>query len=96
MLILVLINVQYILNVVFSFEKGSNDQNHSSSDSHHPITPPPSKISHLPNLSGYLENPGKLARKLRAYFICEHLNGISIISTGMNDDYNNRIRPESG
>ena len=31
-----------------------------------------------------------------AYLICEHLNGISCVSTGMNDDYNNRIRPESG
>ena len=41
MLILVLIDVQYIQNVVFSFEKASNGQNHSSSDSHHPITPPP-------------------------------------------------------
>ena len=29
-----------------------------------------------------------------AYLICEHLNGISSVSTGMNDDYNNRIRPE--
>ena len=32
----------------------------------------------------------------KAYFICEDLNGISSISTGMNDDYNNRILPESG
>ena len=44
MLILVLIDVQYIQNVVSSFEKGSNGQNHSSSDSHHPITNTPSKI----------------------------------------------------
>ena len=44
MLISVLINVQYIYNVVFSFKKGSNVQNHSSSYSHHPITHTPSKI----------------------------------------------------
>ena len=29
MLILILINVQYLQNAVFSFEKGLNDQNHS-------------------------------------------------------------------
>ena len=44
MLTLVLIDVQYIQNVVFSFKKGSNGQNHSSSDSHHLITDTPSKI----------------------------------------------------
>ena len=37
MLILILINVQCLENVVFSFEKGSNSQKHSSSDSHNPI-----------------------------------------------------------
>ena len=37
MLILILIDVQYLQNVVFSFEKGSNGQNHSSSGSHHHI-----------------------------------------------------------
>ena len=35
MLILILIDVQYLQNLVFSFEKGSNVQNHSLSDSHH-------------------------------------------------------------
>ena len=35
MLILILIDVQYSQNAVFSFEKCSNRQNHSSSDSHH-------------------------------------------------------------
>ena len=49
MLLLILIKVQYLQNAVFSFEKGLNDQNHSSSDSYHPIKkPPPSKISHPP------------------------------------------------
>ena len=37
MLILILINVQYLQNVVFSFEKGSSGQNHSLSDSHQPV-----------------------------------------------------------
>ena len=40
MLILILINVQYLQNVVFSFEKGLNGQNHSSSDFYHLIFPP--------------------------------------------------------
>ena len=48
MLVLVRIDVQYIENVVVSFEKGSNAQNHSSSDSHHPITHTSSKMSHPP------------------------------------------------
>ena len=37
MLILISINVQCLQNVLFSFEKGSNSQDHSSSDSHNPI-----------------------------------------------------------
>ena len=41
MLILVLINVQYIRNVVFSFEKGPHGRNPSASDSNHPINPSP-------------------------------------------------------
>ena len=44
MLILILIDVQYSQNAVFSFEKGSNCQNHSSSGSHHPVKNSPSKI----------------------------------------------------
>ena len=36
MLTLILINVPCLENVV-NFEKGSNSQNHSSSDSHNPI-----------------------------------------------------------
>ena len=36
-LVLMLIDVQYLQNVVFSFEKASNVQNHSSSDPHHSI-----------------------------------------------------------
>ena len=36
MLILILIDVQYSQKAVFSFEKGSNCQNHSSSGSLHP------------------------------------------------------------
>ena len=41
MLILILINVQYLQKIVFSFEKGSNGQNHSSSGSHYPIKKSP-------------------------------------------------------
>ena len=37
MLILILIYVQYLQNVIFNFEKGSNGQMHSSSGSNHPI-----------------------------------------------------------
>ena len=35
--ILILVNVQYLQNVVFSFEKGLSGQNHSLLDSHHLI-----------------------------------------------------------
>ena len=37
MLILILTNIQYLQNVNFSFKKGSNGQNHSSSESCYPI-----------------------------------------------------------
>ena len=46
MLILILIDVQYSQNAVFSFEKGSNRQNHSSSPPGKKI--PSSKISDAP------------------------------------------------
>ena len=39
MLILIIIDVQYLQKAVLSFEKGSNHQNHSSSGSHHKISP---------------------------------------------------------
>ena len=49
LLVLILIDVQYFQNVVFSLEKDSKSQNHSSSGSHHPIKKvPPSKIFHFP------------------------------------------------
>ena len=48
MLKLILIDVQYLQKAVFSFEKGSNHQNHSSSGSNHPVKdprpPPPQRI----------------------------------------------------
>ena len=47
MLIMVLIDVKYSQKAIFSFEKGSIDQNHSSSGSHHPV------------IYRYLENPAK-------------------------------------
>ena len=37
MLILILINVQFLRNFVFSFEKSWNSQNHSLSDSQNPM-----------------------------------------------------------
>ena len=42
MLIMILIDGQHLLKVVFSFEEGSNIQNNSSSGSQHPITKFPS------------------------------------------------------
>ena len=47
MLISILIDVQYSQKAAFSFEKGSNCQNHSSSGSLHPVknsTPPSVKF----------------------------------------------------
>ena len=46
MLILISVDVQCLQNVVFSFEKGSNGQNHLPSGSDHPIKipPPPEKF----------------------------------------------------
>ena len=41
MLLFILINVQCLQNVVFSFEKGLSGQNHSLSDSHHLIEKSP-------------------------------------------------------
>ena len=51
MLIFILINVQYLQKAVFSFEKGLNCQNQSSSGSLHPVKklPPPHYC--------YLKNP---------------------------------------
>ena len=50
MLILILINVQYLQNVVFSFEKGLSGQNHSLSDSYHPIEKSPKENFPFPLL----------------------------------------------
>ena len=46
MLILILIHAQYLQNNVFCFEKSLSSQNHSSSDSHHPVKNLRSKIFH--------------------------------------------------
>ena len=43
MLVLILIDVQYYQNAVFSFEKFSNQQNHSS-DSHHLVKEIPAAV----------------------------------------------------
>ena len=62
MLISILFDVQYSQKPIFSFEKGSNGQNHSSPGSHHlvkKIPPPFSKISDppllLPSLTAFWE-----------------------------------------
>ena len=49
---LVLINVLHI-KFCFYLSKGSNGQNSSSSDSHHPITPTPSKVLHPLTLKAF-------------------------------------------
>ena len=84
MLILILIDVQYSQNAAFSFEKGSNCQNHSTSGSHHLVnkSPPPShKIFDFPPVAvgeggiyhttpySYFENPDPLGGGNYAYFI---------------------------
>ena len=67
MLILVLIDVQYLQNVDFSFEEGPNGQNHSSSDTHHPIRSPP-----IPKR--YLENPARHVTKVSLYIFSSIVN----------------------
>ena len=52
MLILISINVQYLQNIVFSFEKGPNGQNQYSSDSHNHLKkiPPDNFLQMLKNV----------------------------------------------
>ena len=58
MLILILTNGQFLQNVVFSFEKGSNGQNQPSSDSYQPIKKsPPSKAPHSSSTGSILNTP---------------------------------------
>ena len=63
MLILILIDVQHLRKAVFSFEKGSDRQNHSSSGSLHLVKNLPSSTGGgrgevpPPTPYGYLENP---------------------------------------
>ena len=56
MLILILIDVQYSQKAVSSFEKGSNCQNHFSSGSLQPVTPPV-KFLIAPSLGGFPTPP---------------------------------------
>ena len=68
MLILILIDIQYLQKPAFSFEKGSNRQNHSSSGSLQKISPskisnypfPPLEEIYHPTLYRYLENSALL------------------------------------
>ena len=81
MVILILIDVQYSQNAVFSFEKGSNCQNHSSSGSHHPVKKfPYSKIADFcggisPNLPPPPHPPdlAKPCNRLCFRFLLNHL-----------------------
>ena len=58
MLILISINDEYLQNVVFSSEKGSNSQDYSSSDSHNPIKNfLCSKIFNCPHLGEFPPTP---------------------------------------
>ena len=58
MLVLILIDVQYLHNVVFSLEKDLNGQNCSSSGSRRPIKKiTPSKIFHLPPIEEDFPHP---------------------------------------
>ena len=60
MVILILINVQYLQNAVFKFEKGLNHLNPSFSGSQHPLKNfPQQNCSFLPMPPCYLENPVK-------------------------------------
>ena len=52
MLILILIDVKYLQNVVFTFEKGSNGQNNSCLSTHHPIKKSPQENYPFPPSGG--------------------------------------------
>ena len=47
MLIFILIDVDYLQNVVFNIEKGSNRQNHFSPGSHHQINYPGNPLGRI-------------------------------------------------
>ena len=69
MLILVLIDVQYLQNVVFCFEKGSNGQNHSSSDSQLTL-PSPTPLEYGQNLVKLLYSNSFVAIKISSRYDC--------------------------
>ena len=64
MLTLILIDFQYSQKAVFSFEKGSNYQNHSSSGSLQLVIKFQPLVKYLipPTLNRYLENPGDIVQ----------------------------------
>ena len=75
MLILILVDIQYLLSVVFGFKKGSDSQNHSQSDSHLPnrklsdskisYSPPPSTQRSYKTLSNVVRSPINPKKKTR-------------------------------
>ena len=70
MLILILFDVQYSQEAVFSFEEGLNCQNHFSSGSTHPVkTIPPSQISDFPHQVEYPASLTTIWKTLYIYII---------------------------
>ena len=57
MLILILDDIQCLQNVVFTFKKGSNVQNHSPSDSHQRIKNYPATKFPIPHSEGIFPYP---------------------------------------
>ena len=72
MLVLILVDVQYLQKVVFSFQKGLDGQNHSSG-SNHMIKKSPSKIPNAPHPLTLLVKPCHIAivhsQQLLAYYL---------------------------
>ena len=76
MLILILVDIQYLQSVAFGFKKGSDSQNHSRSDSHRPNRkfsdskisyppPPPSTQRYYKTLSNVVRSLIKPKKKTR-------------------------------
>ena len=80
----IVIDVQYVQKVVSSFEKSSNGQNHSSSDSDHPKKKIPPQNLSLRLLEGYPLSRNAISKTLNCPFAPKEvswgkLGNISII-----------------
>ena len=87
MLIVILIDVHYLQNALFSFEKSLNGQNQYLSGSHHPIPPPlPSKIPLCLNtilktlIKLHYRGSSRLSQAVQAE-VAEILNNINKVSS---------------